>query len=187
MRGSEHFTGVVLAGGAATRMGGINKALIKHNGRPLYQYAVENLSDWCCDIVINTNRDAAEFVRAGFQVAGDGSFEGGGPLAGVHAGLSHATTAFVAFAACDQLLLPDEVYETLCNAVTTERGAYACSDSDQVPTCAVLPVQAVTEARTRLASDRRALIPFMQSVATAIQFDDTEFGNLNFRHQVQSE
>lgn len=165
-------------------MGGANKALVEHGGHPLYQYAVENLSDVSCEILINTHRDTHHFVSAGFQVIGDGEFEDHGPLAGIHAGMVNAATPFVAFAACDQLLLPDDIYAALFDAATAELGAYARSDTDDVPTCAVLPAGLAPRVRERLESKTLALMKFMRAHAVPVTFTDTEFGNLNFRHQV---
>ncbi len=48
---SEAITGVVLAGGRATRMGGIDKGLQALNGRPLWRHVAEALApqvDECC-------------------------------------------------------------------------------------------------------------------------------------------
>ena len=180
----DQVTGVVLAGGSGRRMGLINKALVVHNGRPLYRYAVDNLAHCCGDIIVNTHRDVDQFRSAGFTVIGDGGFKGCGPLAGIHAALTKVATPFVAIAACDQLPLPVEVYRTLCSTVTPSLGAFACSGEHAVPTCAALPVVLAPVVEELLSKRKFALMPFMQAHAEAIQFADIEFGNVNSLDQI---
>ncbi|MFK8032440.1 MAG: molybdenum cofactor guanylyltransferase [Gammaproteobacteria bacterium] len=181
--GPEQITGVVLAGGQSRRMNGVNKALLLHSSKPLFQYAVENLSTCCNDVLVNASRDRAAFEELGFAVFDDGDFADCGPVAGIHASLARASTSFVAFAACDQLALPAKVYETLASHVSDNRGVYACGTEDVVPTCAILPTGLLSVARSALQSNELALMTFMRAHAQAIQFDDVEFANLNFRHQ----
>jgi len=182
--GPEQITGYVLAGGESRRMGGIHKALVEHSGQPLYQYAVANLQACCDRVLINTHRDQAVFREAGFCVVEDGEFQGCGPVAGVHAALSHATTPFVAIAACDQLTLPKHVYQTLALEVSEKIGVYAYSLKDIVPTCAVLPTSLKVQAHHALTSSHRALMAFMRAHARPIRFDQVDFANLNDARQV---
>ncbi len=48
---SEAITGVVLAGGRATRMGGIDKGLQALNGRPLWRHVAEALAPQVDELV----------------------------------------------------------------------------------------------------------------------------------------
>jgi molybdopterin-guanine dinucleotide biosynthesis protein A len=160
---------------------------MKYQGLPLYRYAVRNLRDCCDRVVINTHRDHEAFQQAGFFTVDDGHFAGQGPVAGIHAALARASTPFVAIAACDQLTLPAEVYQTLCAHVGDTHGAYACSAIDQVPTCAVLPVSLAAAARVSLESGQRALMTFMQEFARPVCFEQVDFANLNHQHQVLPE
>lgn len=180
----DQVTGVVLAGGRSRRMGGVNKALVDYHGQPLFRYAVNNLLSCCDRVVINTLSDRDAFRRSGFDTVDDGGFAGRGPVAGVYAGLRHATTPFVAIAACDQLTLPDTVYPTLCATVTESRGVFARTTTDEVPTCAVLPVCLAEEARRALDNERLALRAFMRAYAEPVRFDGVEFGNINTPDQI---
>ncbi len=182
----DQVTGVILAGGKSLRMGGSNKALILHKGKPLFGYALSNLEVCCARVVVNTERDQRTFEDMGLEVVGDGQFAGHGPVAGIHAALAFASTPFVAIAACDQLDLPAEVYQTLCSEVTETGAVYASSANDAIPTCAVLPVNLVEAARNALQLEQRALMAFMTSIGRPVAFDHIEFANLNHRHQVSS-
>ncbi len=183
----DQVTGVILAGGQSRRMGGINKALMEYQGQPLFRYAERNLRDCCDRVVINTNRDQEAFQQAGFTTIDDGSFAGHGPVAGIRAALACVSTPFVAIAACDQLTLPAEVYQTLCAQVSDTIGVYACNESDQVPTCAVLPSGLEGAARIALESEQRALMAFMREFARPVHFEQVNFANLNHQAQVLPE
>lgn len=50
------ITGVVLAGGKARRMGGVDKGLLELNGKPLWQYVADALMTQLSHVVINANR-----------------------------------------------------------------------------------------------------------------------------------
>ena len=175
----DQVTGVVLAGGQSRRMGGVNKALMNYGGQPLFLYAVTNLLSVCRHVVINTSRDRDAYRRAGFETVGDGAFGDKGPLAGVHAALGCAKTPYVAIAACDQLVLPDRVYPTLRASATELQGAYARSETDTVPTCAVLPVGLLDDVRDALVGERLSLTAFMREHARPVSFSDVTFGNVN--------
>lgn len=184
-KGRVQVTGVVLAGGRSRRMRGINKARMQVDGQPLFRYAVNNLAGCCGRVVINTNRNQAAYQHEGFETIDDGAFDDKGPLAGVHAALKHATTPYVAIAACDQLALPDTIYPALCASATASRGAFACSPADTVPTCAVLPVGLLDEVRDALANGRLSLMAFMRDHADPVYFEGVEFGNVNSPHDTQ--
>ena len=51
------ITGVVLAGGRGTRMGGVDKGLQLYNGTPLAKHAIQELRPQVGNIIINANRN----------------------------------------------------------------------------------------------------------------------------------
>jgi molybdopterin-guanine dinucleotide biosynthesis protein A len=82
--------GLILAGGAATRMGGGDKPLLDVGGRPMLARILQTLEADLSDIAISANGDPARFASFGRPVLADGAFPGEGPLAGVLAGLDWA-------------------------------------------------------------------------------------------------
>ena len=68
---SEAITGVVLAGGKATRMGGIDKGLQALNGRPLWRHVAETLAPQVDELVISANRHLEQWRASGFPVFRD--------------------------------------------------------------------------------------------------------------------
>jgi molybdopterin-guanine dinucleotide biosynthesis protein A len=82
--------GIILAGGLARRLGGVDKGLIEIGGRPILARLIERLKPQCAALVLNANGDASRFAPFGLPVVAD-EIEGfAGPLAGVLAGMNHA-------------------------------------------------------------------------------------------------
>ncbi len=79
---------VILAGGAARRMGGGDKPLLEVGGRGMLHAVIEALR--LPDIAISANGDPQRFAAFGCPVLADGAFAGQGPLAGLLAGLHWA-------------------------------------------------------------------------------------------------
>lgn len=62
---------IVLAGGRATRLGGIDKALVSFAGRPLIAHVLERLRPQVDDIVINCNRNEEVLGSFGYPLVRD--------------------------------------------------------------------------------------------------------------------
>lgn len=110
---NHQITGVVLAGGRGTRMGGLDKGLVLLDGRPMIDYALERLRPQVGDILISANRNQERYAKFGHRVVSD-THEGYlGPLAGVAAALDAATTDYIVTIPCDSPLIPDNLVARL--------------------------------------------------------------------------
>jgi molybdopterin-guanine dinucleotide biosynthesis protein A len=83
---------LVLAGGDARRLGGVDKPLLRVAGVPILARVLATLRTDGHAIAISANGDPARFAEFGLPVLADGAFRGEGPLAGVLAGLDWAAT-----------------------------------------------------------------------------------------------
>jgi molybdopterin-guanine dinucleotide biosynthesis protein A len=81
---------LILAGGAARRLGGVDKPLLDLAGISLLERIIPRLRPQATPIALGANGDPARFAAFGLQVLPDGAFAGQGPLAGVPAGLGWA-------------------------------------------------------------------------------------------------
>lgn len=77
------ITGVVLAGGKARRMGGVDKGLLELNGKPLWQYVADALMTQLSHVVVNANRHQEIYQVSGLKVIEDSLADYPGPLAGM--------------------------------------------------------------------------------------------------------
>ncbi len=83
---------LILCGGRATRLCGVDKAFIELGGRPLIAHLIERLNAQVSAIAISANGDPARFAAFGLPVIAD-ELEDRGPLAGVAAGLTWASAS----------------------------------------------------------------------------------------------
>ena len=109
----REITGLILAGGRAQRMGGIDKGLIPFHGRPLIESAIEALKRQTGQLLINANRNLAQYSTYGYPVVSDVTLDFSGPLAGFSAGLATCKTRYLLTAPCDSPLLPPDLSERL--------------------------------------------------------------------------
>ena len=81
---------LVLAGGAGSRLGGLDKAFVQLAGQPLIAHLLSRLQPQVEKIAISANGDATRFDAFPLLVLPDGPLTGFGPLAGLAAGLEWA-------------------------------------------------------------------------------------------------
>ncbi|MCW5634978.1 MAG: molybdenum cofactor guanylyltransferase MobA [Rubrivivax sp.] len=81
------ITGLVLAGGRGSRMGGVDKGLQELHGQPLVLHALDRLRPQVATLAINANRHLDVYARLGVPVWPDSEQGFPGPLAGMLAGL----------------------------------------------------------------------------------------------------
>jgi molybdopterin-guanine dinucleotide biosynthesis protein A len=122
MIATKDITGLVLAGGRAQRMGGIDKGLIPFHGKPLIEAAIAKLKPQVQTIVINANRNITKYATYGYPVIMDETPDFSGPLAGFSVGLKTCKTPYLLTAPCDSPLLPNNLAEQLIAEM--ERGDF---------------------------------------------------------------
>ncbi|MFT4266735.1 MAG: molybdenum cofactor guanylyltransferase MobA [Xenophilus sp.] len=118
----EHITGLVLAGGLGTRMGGADKGLVDWQGRPLAAHALERLRPQVGALAVNANRHPDAYAAFGVPVWADPVPGHPGPLAGFLAGLTHCRTEWLLTVPCDTPRFPPDLARRLGQAAL-ERGA----------------------------------------------------------------
>lgn len=123
------ITGMVLAGGQGTRMGGVDKGLQVFRGAPLAMQALLRLNmqngGWIGDTMINANRNIAAYESFGAQVWPDSLDGFAGPLAGFLTGLERCETEYMLTVPCDSPLFPFDLAERLALALNRESAEIA--------------------------------------------------------------
>lgn len=109
----ELITGVILAGGRARRMGGVDKGLQSYQGIPLAMHAMLRLSPQVGDLMINANRNLAAYESMGVPVWPDSIGEFAGPLAGIATALERCETPYLVTVPCDSPNFPPDYVERM--------------------------------------------------------------------------
>jgi molybdopterin-guanine dinucleotide biosynthesis protein A len=114
---TQDITGLVLAGGRGSRMGGVDKGLQNFNGSPLALHAVLRLGMQVGEVMVNANRNLAAYESMGVPVWPDPLADYPGPLAGLLAGLEHCETPYLVTVPCDTPNFPVDLVARLAQAL----------------------------------------------------------------------
>ena len=101
----DAVTGVILAGGRGSRMGGVDKGLVEVAGRAMVEHVLAAVEPQAGAMAINANRSADRYARYGHPVIADRLDGYQGPLAGMASALAAAATEFVLVVPCDSPLV----------------------------------------------------------------------------------
>ena len=118
--GIAEITGLVLAGGRGSRMGGVDKGLQNHLGMPLAMQALLRLGPQVGALMINANRNLSAYESMGVPVWPDAQLDYPGPLAGFLAGLEHCETPYLVTVPCDTPNFPTDLVARLAAALQAE-------------------------------------------------------------------
>ncbi|MFS2097707.1 molybdenum cofactor guanylyltransferase MobA [Variovorax sp. Varisp85] len=126
------ITGLLLAGGRGSRMGGVDKGLQLFNGEPLALHAIRRLGSQVGQLIVNANRNLADYEAFGVPVWPDSLADYPGPLAGFLTGLEHCTTPWLLTVPCDTPLFPPDLAVRLAEAVAAENAEIAMVNAPEI-------------------------------------------------------
>ncbi|MBQ0841297.1 MAG: molybdenum cofactor guanylyltransferase [Gammaproteobacteria bacterium] len=104
-----NLSAVVLSGGQSSRIKVADKGLVELAGQPMIHYVLHNLHLHLTDISISTHTPQTTYQQFGYPLINDQYNDYLGPLAGIHAALSHAKTQNVFIVPCDCPFLNTQV------------------------------------------------------------------------------
>ncbi len=125
----DTITAVILAGGGGRRMGGRDKGLLSLHGRTLIQHVLERLSPQCDSILININRNQADYAKFGYPLIEDSLPGGLGPLVGLLSALEHSHSDYVLSVPCDTPSLPQDLVVRMLDSLK-QNHAEVCTVDD---------------------------------------------------------
>lgn len=111
------ITGVILAGGQGRRMGGVDKGLTPLREKPMVHWVLERLAPQVDEVLINANRNLAQYLALGCRVVTDEIGGFAGPLAGLQRALAEAVNELVVTVPCDSPFLPPDLVARLRHAL----------------------------------------------------------------------
>ncbi|AOZ52297.1 molybdenum cofactor guanylyltransferase MobA [Chromobacterium vaccinii] len=183
-RSAEFVTALLLAGGEGRRMGGADKGWIALDGVPLAERAAARLRPQADALLISANRNQERYAALGRVVADAAEFAGGGPLAGLEAGLSACPGPWLVTAPCDLPFLPDDLAARLLAPLL--RGETALSvarcGGHPHPVCMAVSAELLPSLRDYLRGGGRKVREWQARAGAAmVDFDDAPqaFRNLN--------
>ncbi|MEK7346507.1 MAG: molybdenum cofactor guanylyltransferase MobA [Pseudomonadota bacterium] len=122
------ITGLILAGGRGSRMGGIDKGLQNFRGLPLALQTLMRLQLQSLplqEILINANRNLSAYESLGVPVWPDSIDGYAGPLAGFLTGLERCETPLLLTVPCDTPLFPLDLVQRLHAALDAQNADIA--------------------------------------------------------------
>jgi len=122
---SSEITGLILAGGRGSRMGGVDKGLQNFNGMPMALHTLMRLQMQVGQVMINANRNLAAYESFGAEVWPDVLADYAGPLAGFLTGLERCETPYLVTAPCDTPRFPLDLVARLAEAMDREQAEIA--------------------------------------------------------------
>jgi molybdenum cofactor guanylyltransferase len=129
----SEITGIVLAGGRGSRMGGIDKGLQFYKGMPLAKHAIQQLQPQVGTLMINANRNLDDYRVWGKQFAAnvivDDLADFAGPLAGFLVGLQNCKTPYLMTVPCDTPRFPADLVSRLGDALLQKNAEIAMVSS----------------------------------------------------------
>ena len=182
-------TGLVLAGGQGSRMGGVDKGLAPFRGRPMVAHVLERLAPQVDEILVNANRNPEAYAAFGHRVVADEIPGFAGPLAGFERGLAHARGELVATVPCDSPFLPPDLVARLRAALESAGAdlAVAKTGAQAHPVFCLMRRDVHASLERFLASGQRKIDRWYAALAVVeVAFDDEPdaFANINTRDEL---
>lgn len=182
MNQDSAVTGVVLAGGKARRMGGIDKGLLELNGKPLWQHVADALSSQLNKVIVNANRHQEIYQSGGLKVVSDVMADFPGPLAGMLSVFQQEAGDWFLFCPCDTPFIPHILAERLSAQRNQAPVVWVHDGERDHPTIALINRSVQPFLLDYLQSGERRVMVFMRLVGGhAVDFSDWKdaFVNVN--------
>ena len=128
---ASDITGIILAGGRGSRMGGVDKGLQNFNGMPMALHTLLRLQLQAGQVIINANRNLAAYESFGVPVWPDVLADYAGPLAGFLTGLERCETPYLVTVPCDSPRFPLDLVERLAAAMARDDAEIAMASAPE--------------------------------------------------------
>jgi len=189
------ITGLVLAGGRGSRMGGADKGLQIHLGMPLALHTLLRLAPQVGPTMVNANRNLAAYESMGSPVWPDALPDYPGPLAGFLAGLERCETPYLVTVPCDTPNFPLDLVTRLAEVMAHDDAEIVIATSPEPDgSVQVQPVFCLMRAtlldslvRATTAGERKIDRWAKQQRCSEVLFEDADaFFNANTLAELQS-
>jgi len=188
MLNKHNVTAVILAGGKGRRMDGKDKGLVELENRPLIEYVIDAIKPQVETIILNANRNRAQYSSYGYPVVSDALADHQGPLAGFICAMKSSTTSHIVTLPCDGPFLPGDLVERLTASLTDDNAEIAVAhDGDRMQTVySLIPITLANSLDAFLDSgERKTELWYRQHRIALADFSDCPeaFRNINTAEQ----
>lgn len=170
----------LLAGGRASRLGGVDKAWLERDGIAQVQRWRQRFAAETTAVLVSANRDPDRYARAGLVAVADRTAGDFGPVAGLDALATACRTHWLLTLPVDLVGVNECLLPTLI-AQRHDDGAFAIDDDGVQPLVALWRVDALREAcALSIANGEHAVQRLScRDAMAAVGFPGVRFGNLN--------
>ena len=186
MQNSNKILGIILAGGRGSRMGGVDKGLVRLKQQALIQHVIHRLAPQVSTLLINANREISQYQTFGFKVVQDDIADFAGPLVGIRLGLLAAQPNhqldFVLSAPCDSPNLPSDLAQRLMQGLIQNKAdiAVASTEGNTHPVFCLCKKSLLTSLDAFLAQGGRKVSAWQKSQSyTEVDFTDCSAAFIN--------
>ncbi len=169
----------ILAGGRATRLGGIDKAWLQRDGKPQVLRIAHRFEGQVAAVIVSANQHMNRHASHGLAAIAD-THRDIGPVGGLEALVSHCKTSWLLTIPVDVVGVNDCLLPTLA-AHAADAGAFAIDDDGPQPLVALWRVDGLHSAVADAISSRDFSMHALQSRLrmTGVRCAGVRFGNLN--------
>jgi molybdopterin-guanine dinucleotide biosynthesis protein A len=174
-------------------MGTVDKGLQPFRGLTMVEHVVARLMPQVGCVIINANQNLEIYKKFALPVWPDQIKGYAGPLAGLHAGLSHCETDYLLTVPCDAPLLPDNLALKLSRALQTDYAELAMvvtgeeKNPERQPVFCLMKKSVLPSLSNYLQQGGRKVDAWaaMQKYITVYFEDASAFTNINTKEQLQ--
>lgn len=178
----DKVSAIILAGGQGRRMGGLGKAWITLDYKPLIAHVIARLRPQVEEIVISANDDAQKYQHWTQKVVAD-DLPQLGPLGGLTSAGRHITNEYILLTPCDTPFLPRDLVRRMKEALQEKMAQMAVARDPERAHYAILMMHhaLLADAENFLRGGGRAIKEWIAPHAPVeVAFESTEaFMNIN--------
>ena len=176
---AQEITLGILAGGRATRLGGVDKAWLERDGVPQVLRLARRFAPGVGRVLVSANRGIARYTEHDLPVVADRR-PGTGPLGGVDALAQACGTHWLLTLPVDLVAVGDCLLPTLIAGAAAD-GAFARDDDGPQPLVALWRIESLRDALATAADSGDLAVHALQArlEMACVRFAGVRFGNIN--------
>lgn len=186
-----NISGLLLAGGRGSRLGGKDKGLLHYKDKTLAESQVSWLNNQLDICYISANRNIDYYCQFGLPVLMDPQSNFEGPLTGVLKALEQCQTDWLFVLPVDVPSLPSDLIDRIVlNISGSQKAYYLISDEREHYLIMLISKAALSDLVSYCASGEKRVRGFLQNIEAEplnLGVEESEFENLNYKEDLNSD